>query len=88
MQQLLDAQQLAFNKTCETRQMDVLIEKMGSRDGQVTGRSPYMQSVYLEGSDNQLGHIVTVKIKEARQHSLLAEVDERPKQTKPEENVA
>ena len=88
LQQLLDAQQLAFNKTCETRLMDVLVEKMGSRDGQVTGRSPYMQSVYLEGSDNQLGQIVTVKVKEARQHSLLAEVDKRPKQTKPEENVA
>ena len=66
--------------------MDVLIEKWVAAI-QVTGRSPYMQSVYLEGSDNQLGRIVTVKIKEARQHSL-AEVDERPKQTKPEENVA
>ncbi len=46
LQQLLDAQQMAFNKTCEGKQMAVLIDKMGGRDGQVTGRSPFMQSVY------------------------------------------
>ena len=35
--------------------MAVLIDKMGGRDGQVTGRSPFMQSVYLEGDHTQLG---------------------------------
>ena len=88
LQQLLDAQQMAFNKTCEGQQMDVLIDKKGGRDGQVTGRSPFMQSVYLKGDQTQLGRMVTVIIKQARQNSLLAEMDGRLEKEKPEENVA
>ncbi len=88
LQQLLDAQQMAFNKTCEGQQMAVLIDKMGGRDGQVTGRSPFMQSVYLEGDHTQLGKMVTVTVKEARQNSLFAQTGKRPQQMKSEENVA
>ena len=61
---------------------------MGGRDGQVTGRSPFMQSVYLEGDQTNLGQIVTVTIKQSRQNSLLAEIADRPEKVKPEENVA
>ena len=46
---------MAFNKTCEGQQMAVLIDKMGGRDGQVTGRSPFMQSVYLKEIIPSLG---------------------------------
>ena len=88
LQQLLDAQQMAFNKTCEGQQMAVLIDKMGGRDGQVTGRSPFMQSVYLAGDHTQLGKMVTVTVKEARQNSLFAQTGKRPQQIKSEENVA
>ena len=88
LQQLLDAQQMAFNKTCEGQQMAVLIDKMGGRDGQVTGRSPFMQSVYLAGDHTQLGNMVTVTVKEARQNSLFAQTGKRPQQMKSEENVA
>ena len=88
LQQLLDAQQMAFNKTCEGQQMTVLIDKMGGRDGQVTGRSPFMQSVYLAGDNTQLGKMVTVTVKEARQNSLFAQIGKRPQQMKSEENVA
>jgi len=88
LQQLLDAQQMAFNKTCEGQQMSVLIDKTGGRDGQVKGRSPYMQAVYMEGDHAQLGQLATVIVKEARQNSLLVEIEKRPSQIKPEENVA
>ena len=87
LQQLLDAQQMAFNKTCEGQQMAVLIDKMGGRDGQVTGRSPFMQSVYFEGDHTQLGKMVTVTVKEARQNSLLAQTVKRLQQMKSEEGV-
>ena len=40
LQQLLNAQQFAFNKATEGQVMDVLIERRGGRDGQVGGRSP------------------------------------------------
>jgi len=73
LQQLLDAQQMAFNKSAEGTEMDILIERAGGRDGQMTGRSPYMQSVYLDGSVDDIGKIRRMKIIEGRQNSLLAE---------------
>ena len=73
LQQLLDAQQMAFNKSAEGTEMDILIERAGGREGQMTGRSPYMQSVYLDGSVDDIGKIRRMKIIEGRQNSLLAE---------------
>ena len=72
LQQLLDAQQMAFNKSCEGQAMDILVERAGGREGQMTGRSPYMQSVYFEGDDSQLGQIIPMTISEGRQNSLAA----------------
>ena len=74
LQQLLDAQQMAFNKGCEGQKMDILVEKVGGREGQMTGRSPYMQSVYFEGGDDLLGKILPMKVTEARQNSLAATI--------------
>ena len=72
LQQLLDAQQLAFNKSCEGQVMDVLVERTGGREGQLTGRSPFMQSVYLDDAGAKIGEIRKMQILEARQNSLLA----------------
>ena len=72
LQQLLDAQQLAFNKSCEGQVMDVLLERTGGREGQLTGRSPFMQSVYLDDTGAKIGEIRKMQILEARQNSLLA----------------
>ena len=74
LQQLLDAQQMAFNKGCEGDEMAILVERKGGRDGQMTGRSPFMQSVYFEGSENQIGQILPMRIIEGRQNSLAAEI--------------
>ena len=74
LQQLLDAQQMAFNKNCEGDTMSVLVERIGGYEGQMTGRSPFMQSVYFEGSDDQLGQILPMRITQGRQNSLTAEI--------------
>ena len=50
--------------------MPVLIEKQGGRDGQMTGRSPFMQSVYLKGEASWIGRIMALEITQARQNSL------------------
>ena len=74
LQQLLDAQQMAFNMSKVGTKMDVLIERVGGREGQMTGRSPFMQSVYLDGKDTDIGQIRPMKIIEGRQNSLRAEI--------------
>ncbi|MEA1938028.1 MAG: tRNA (N6-isopentenyl adenosine(37)-C2)-methylthiotransferase MiaB, partial [Pseudomonadota bacterium] len=48
LQTALWSHQLAFNKSCLGLEMDVLFERSGNRQGQVLGRSPYMQSVYVK----------------------------------------
>ena len=88
LQQLLDAQQMAFNKGCEGQDMQVLIEKKGGRDGQMTGRSPYMQSVYLSGDETLLGQMVTLTVTQARQNSLYAEMRFAYDKGESEESVA
>ena len=40
--------------------MDVLIERRGGRDGQVGGRSPYMQSVNIEAGEELVGRNVVL----------------------------
>ena len=74
LQQLLDAQQFAFNKATEGQVMDVLIERRGGRDGQVGGRSPYMQSVNVEAGEELVGRIVSCRIVEAKQNSIIGAV--------------
>ena len=74
LQQLLDAQQYAFNKNCESMEFDVLVEQKGVKGGKLNARTPYMQSVYFEGSESLIGKIVQVKVLDGRQNSLFAEI--------------
>ncbi len=74
LQQLLNAQQFAFNKATEGQVMDVLIERRGGRDGQVGGRSPYMQSVNVDAGEELVGRIVSCRIVEAKQNSIIGAV--------------
>jgi len=73
LQQLLDAQQLAFNRNCADTQMVVLMEKQAGRDGQLSGRSPFMQSVYVEAPLDEIGNMKQVIITDTRQNSLTGE---------------
>ena len=72
LQALLRDQQTAFNTNCVGKEIDVLIEKRGKRTGQLIGRSPWLQSVVVDGNLSEIGHTVQVRIDEAGPASLLA----------------
>jgi len=74
LQQLLNAQQFAFNKSTEGRVVDVLVERAGGRDGQMAGRSPYMQAVNFIGTADQIGQIVPCRLSAARQNSMTGDI--------------
>ena len=74
LQQLLKAQQFAFNKGTEGKVVDILVERAGGRDGQMAGRSPYMQAVNFIGSPDQIGQIVSCRLSEARQNSMTGDI--------------
>ncbi len=74
LQQLLSAQQFAFNKKTEGKLVDVLVERAGRRVGQMAGRSPYMQAVNFVGEVEQIGQIVSCRLSAARQKSMTGEI--------------
>jgi tRNA-2-methylthio-N6-dimethylallyladenosine synthase len=67
---LLDAQQSSFNAQCIGRVMPVLFERHGRRDGQLIGRSPYLQSVHADAAPALVGRIIPVEIADAGPNSL------------------
>jgi tRNA-2-methylthio-N6-dimethylallyladenosine synthase len=70
VQTLLREQQLAFNRNCLDKTIDVLVEKRGKNERQLIGRSPWLQSVVLEGNPDEIGKMVQVKIVDAGPASL------------------
>jgi tRNA-2-methylthio-N6-dimethylallyladenosine synthase len=73
LQQLVSAQQLAFNMEKLGTVMDVLIERPASRDGQKAGRSPWMQAVHFPATSGEIGAIIPLRIVGAHQNSLAGE---------------
>lgn len=73
LQALLTNQLEAFTQSRVGREMDVLIEKPGRRDGQIVGRSPWLQPVILDETAGRIGDIVHVKVSSAGRNSLFAE---------------
>lgn len=74
LQALLERQQIAFNASLVGRTLPVLFEKSGRHDGQVCGRSPYLQGVFVQGPKSLIGQIVDVEITEAGRNALTGNV--------------
>jgi len=70
LQELLKVQQREFNASMTGRTLDVLVEKPGRHEGQVIGRSPYLQAVHFEGSPGLIGRVVPVEIATSAHMSL------------------
>ncbi|HTT78309.1 MAG TPA: tRNA (N6-isopentenyl adenosine(37)-C2)-methylthiotransferase MiaB [Stellaceae bacterium] len=77
LQELLRAQQRAFNAACVGRVLPVLFEKPGRHPGQLVGRSPYLQSVHAEAAATRIGDIAPVVIVGAEPNSLAGAIVER-----------
>jgi tRNA-2-methylthio-N6-dimethylallyladenosine synthase len=75
LQTLLDRQLLDFNRGFVGECVDVLFEKPGRHEGQLSGKSPYMQQVLVQGPDGMIGDIARVRVTELRVHTLVGELD-------------
>ncbi|MCG8621693.1 MAG: tRNA (N6-isopentenyl adenosine(37)-C2)-methylthiotransferase MiaB [Proteobacteria bacterium] len=73
LQQLLSAQQQAFNQEKLGQVLEVLVEGDGRHRGQVVGRSPWMQAVHFAGDSSRIGDMVEVKISAIHKYSLAGE---------------
>ena len=74
LQQLLNAQQHAFNRQQEGRELPILFDRRGRQAGQLQGRSPYMQAVNAMGPDRLIGATVAVRIVEGHANSLAGSI--------------
>ena len=74
LQSLLNTQQVAFNADQVGKTLSVLLEKPGRHEGQLVGRSPYLQAVFCEAPKDFLGRLVRVRIESASQNSLKGEL--------------
>ena len=75
LQQLLGAQQRAFNVAAIGQTQPILVERAGQQPGQLLGRGPYMQSVHFEGPDRLLGTLADVQITGGFANSLSGRVE-------------
>jgi len=76
LQSLLGRQQAVFNEACKGRVLDILLEKPGRQSGQLIGRSPYLQSVYIDAGERIIGETVKVAIKSVGPNSLTGHMVE------------
>ncbi|MDE1151109.1 MAG: tRNA (N6-isopentenyl adenosine(37)-C2)-methylthiotransferase MiaB [Micavibrio sp.] len=74
LQALLFAQQLSFNQTFTGKTVPVLFDRKGDRDGQLMGKSPWMQSVYVIAPQRLLGEITDVNIEKAFQNGMSGSI--------------
>lgn len=70
LQELLFAQQHAFNHAAEGHTLDVLFDRPGRLPGQLIGKTPHLQSVHVTAPGLSIGQIVPVRIVAAGPRSL------------------
>jgi tRNA-2-methylthio-N6-dimethylallyladenosine synthase len=75
LQALLRAQQKEFNRACVGRRLDVLLDRLGRREGQLVGRSPYLQAVHVEAPAGRFGQVVEARIESATLSSLAGTLE-------------
>ena len=65
--------QILMNKSLENKEIDVLVENKIDGDDKFFGRSEYMTSVIFDGSFQDIGKVIKVKIKKSNQNTLFGE---------------
>ena len=74
LQALLGEQQLAFNQSIIGQSCDILLERNGKFEGQLIGKSPWLQSTHVNVPGLKIGDMVHVHIKEAGYSSVTGDV--------------
>ncbi|MDB2384192.1 TRAM domain-containing protein [bacterium] len=70
LQDALKVQQADFHRSCIGSEMDVLFEKKGRFEGQITGRSPYLQAAHITAPESLIGTVQRVHVDSMATNSL------------------
>jgi tRNA-2-methylthio-N6-dimethylallyladenosine synthase len=74
LQASLNEQAHAFARHCVGQEFDVLFERPGRFDGQLIGRSPYLQAVHVTTREHKIGDIARVHVVQTMSLGLRAEL--------------
>jgi tRNA-2-methylthio-N6-dimethylallyladenosine synthase len=74
LQALLGRQARDFNLSKVGATVPVLFAEPGRRTGQIIGKTPWLQSVYAEGTARLIGRIVETRLTEGHANSLAGEI--------------
>lgn len=74
LQAMLREHQTAFNLATVGMTMPVLLDRKGKFEGQLLGKSPYMQSVHVFGAEHLCGQLVEMQILSAGLNSLEGQI--------------
>jgi tRNA-2-methylthio-N6-dimethylallyladenosine synthase len=75
VQQLLDAQQAAFNRSSLASVQPVLFDRMTADGALLHGRTPHFQSVYAAGPSRLVGETLAVRLETMRAKSLSGTIE-------------
>ncbi|MBR0717195.1 tRNA (N6-isopentenyl adenosine(37)-C2)-methylthiotransferase MiaB [Bradyrhizobium liaoningense] len=78
LQGLIDSQQSAFNKAAIGTTVDVLFEREARKEGQIVGRTAYLQPAHVMASPDIIGKTLPVRIDSLERYSLLGELATKP----------
>jgi tRNA-2-methylthio-N6-dimethylallyladenosine synthase len=70
LQELLETQTARFNAALVGREVEVLFERQGRHQGQLVGRTPYLQGVHVDAPGHEIGRLARVRIVARHSHSL------------------
>jgi tRNA-2-methylthio-N6-dimethylallyladenosine synthase len=71
LQHLIDSQQSAFNLAAIGTTVDVLFERPARKDGQIVGRTAYLQPAHVMASSDIIGKVLPVHVESLERYSLL-----------------
>lgn len=74
LQALLERQQHSFNTSLTGRKVEVLLEKPGRMQGEIVGRSPYLQPIQIKAEPQMIGSLVSARITEISGHRIAGEL--------------
>jgi tRNA-2-methylthio-N6-dimethylallyladenosine synthase len=78
LQQLIDSQQSAFNLAAIGTTVDVLFERPARKEGQIVGRTAYLQPAHVMASPDIIGKVFPVRVESLERYSLLGHLAAQP----------
>ena len=70
LQRVLDDQKRRFNASMVGQTLPVLFERRGRHDGQIAGRTPFMQWLHVDGDDALIGTVAEATVVDASPNGL------------------